>query len=457
MKSFSEFLKEYDQRPEFSSQRTLSSLDFYKHDFLYSKTVCEKLLSEQLVYTPKTQYSIGDFHQDKLQSLLERLNQQDQTLLVSDFNDCFKVHDVQHRWTRLIKETARNPNSPSETFMTAAGELGVLMYIDAYLDNGSINETSLVDNGYWPSNRIKRRVDSSQIAQYIKWLNQDNNLSTQWNQSCIDNAKLIIDYVGVNQLKKLELHFRSTLVSKLESIGKQLTEYDHAAKWNPSDVWIVQPGTDVADVEYCTLETFNRRISSMKDVVGISLKENGKARKGSTSISAITELDEQGRFADVEFTTKKNDHYNQMIKQLILKLRDKAKNLKLVFDGDIYNNLDNYIDRLKPGRSSTYYRNVLITLYQFNLMPNLKTFAPLLQQCFLKAIGRGSKSPTFLLSNGKTIRRLSPSDEPWEYVRTEFNLLSPSIKVYINYEGEQYKCVIRMKQATSKMPVLECK
>ena len=103
MKSFSEFSKDYNQRPEFSSQRTLSSLDFYKHDFLYSKTTCEKLLSEHLVYTPKTQYSSGGFHHDTLRRLWERLNEKDQTILVPASNYCLKCHDIQERRKRLIK------------------------------------------------------------------------------------------------------------------------------------------------------------------------------------------------------------------------------------------------------------------------------------------------------------------------------------------------------------------
>ena len=450
MKSFSEFSKEYDQRPEFSSQRTLSSLDFYKHDFLYSKTICEKLLSEQLVYTPKTQYSIGDFHQDKLQSLLERLNEQDQTLLVSDFNECFKVHDIQHRWTRLIKETAKEGKIKfTAREIEIYGELAVLLYIDHFLVTGTIGDLVTGINGYQPSNRI--------VCESRKKLKRSFDFiadKKSWNQSCKNNAKLIIDKIGRRNLELCELHHNSKLVEQLRAKGGNLSGKNRD-KWNPSDIWLIRKDLDIdiSKIQW-NLEQLNGHLESSDDFVGVSLKKNERSPLGSVALSILNQIANYDEIKKIQNTTSQRMDYNQWIIDLVKQLIPKMKDFKIEFlDWHNFTNLDKlrlYSKIIKPNKSSYYYRNIITVLNQLNTFGSYAELSKSMRNAFTTAMSEDEKSSKFIIANGVTIRdvRYDPL-KSWELKKIDFDLSTTStVKIYAEYDNQEYCGEVRTTDAS---------
>ena len=427
MKSFSEFSKEYDQRPEFSSQRTLSSLDFYKHDFLYSKTICEKLLSEQLVYTPKTQYSIGDFHQDKLQSLLERLNQQDQTLLVSDFNDCFKVHDIQHRWTRMYKAQLFEKNDPN--IDNGNNELLVLVYLDKKIQKGNF-KSIVEDLDYQPSDRIKHKGEID-IKAMRDWVGDDRD----WDWSCRENAMLIWEKFG-RRLPHFEFHHRSVLSEAIRERGRRLSHM-HDDKWNTSDIYFIKPNIKPLN-KFTTIESYNEYIGSDEDVIGVSLKKDEKSQMGSYSLARMCK-----EFA-LEYLDHKmfklvnkgsyNTEYNKKIKQFVISIRDKCQDkLKVVeFVPDID---DKHIDQtISNIRANTqyYYRSILPSL---NWLDQMKSFDQLQKYTGIlvtTAIGRNPNACPHWQINAKRLEHVRPIDEntKWELNSVTIPLSgSPEVRI----------------------------
>jgi len=158
---------------------------------------------------------------------------------------------------------------------TSLQEVGVLVILDALLENSSFSKDDLL--AYKASSRMNTDTDIHSVLLFLK---DDKS----WFNACMNSAQAILSKFGA-KLSSYEIHHGSALFKKIREHGKKLSNLNFD-KWNPSDVYFISkyPDFSINDIIEWNSHIFNED----QFIIGISLKKSDDAAlHGSIALGVI--------------------------------------------------------------------------------------------------------------------------------------------------------------------------
>jgi len=164
------------------------------------------------------------------------------------------------------------------TDQTAIAEPQTCVYIQAMLDNGVNNPDFFRNEDVIRAAFEKCEVGKTSVEDIIK-LGEDDD----WHMSAWNSAKILIEQGYVNKThvfhrdsNSMKLIYEAAKLAFQNSKMKPMT----ADKWNPGDIWAIEKGFRIRDLDVDTIDSLNKDLLGLfnrRKIVGISLKKAPKS------------------------------------------------------------------------------------------------------------------------------------------------------------------------------------
>lgn len=259
--------------------------DYPKYGGKYPSRVIQALLDGKPVklHDSDETITIDDFDKHSLEKILDDVEH----TTYEDFNNAFngKIRAI---WSKIEKTPFRD-NKKTGGDSTAASEAAVIVALDLYAHNKTIDDLS----DYQKSNSV--HVSDKDVAKAVNLLTSDK----KWRKSINGIVHNIVKSI-THDISKYEFHYGDDLYHAIIRTGATLAGFDVTTRdrWNPADIFLVKKGvTSIPSYAKTNIVAFNEWVGKCDDVIGISIKKGDvAAQHGSIgvgrAVDAINKLDD---------------------------------------------------------------------------------------------------------------------------------------------------------------------